>query len=410
MSWFAAWVLVENELPLQPSEQTDNPNSATVAALSEELPHAVKMARRQDVARILLREGSIFTMTKSGRPRGPRDGSRGLLSAKFNKLNTMHTQTYIEQRKGTLTPPPPLHKTCQLLAFTLLGLLSLGATSCSSENAGSPFVSEASRSLAASFSSSEEAIDALRVRARTAAERLHTNATVEEITGLQAELELTMHALAALDGADAFPWSNWIQESRFVLPELTEQELLVATQVLDDQAALALCRTCDFREMPAKPRLVAHHAFWRIDMHEGFARGRKLLFLENTRARDLMRQMYVEQVLPQVEGEEAQPWVMELYLDIATEESMEPRARSLAVRALREHRSREAPAILESLFDTESTNFLIRKEAMLAILDLDPERGHRMLLDKMPARDIDPGTWEFMRELRVREGLPVPPQ
>jgi hypothetical protein len=80
------------------------------------------------------------------------------------------------------------------------------------------------------------------------------------------------------------------------------------------------------------------------------------------------------------------------------------------VRALRERRNKEAPAILESLFDTESTNFLIRKEALLAILDLDPERGHRMLLDKIPARSIDPGTWEFMRELRKREGLPVPPQ
>ncbi|PCJ55075.1 MAG: hypothetical protein COA70_02090 [Planctomycetota bacterium] len=63
ISWFAAWVLVENELPLQPSEQTDIPNSATVAPLSEELPHAVNTASRQDVARILLREGSIFTMT-----------------------------------------------------------------------------------------------------------------------------------------------------------------------------------------------------------------------------------------------------------------------------------------------------------------------------------------------------------
>ena len=64
--------------------------------------------------------------------------------------------------------------------------------------------------------------------------------------------------------------------------------------------------------------------------------------------------------------------------------------------------------ILESLFDTEATNFLLRKEALLAILELDPERGHRMLLDKMPARNIDPGAWEFMRALRQREGLPLP--
>ena len=322
----------------------------------------------------------------------------------------MHTQTYNEQRKGLLTPPPPLHKTCQFLALALLCCLSLGATGCSSENAGSPLVSEASRDLAASFSSPEQAIKELRVRARTAAERLHTDATVEEMPGLQAELELTTLALAALDGADAFPWLEWIKESRFVLPQLTELELLAATMVLDDQAAIGLCRSCDFREMPAATRRVAHQTFWRLDVHEGFARGRKMLFFENPRARDLMRQSYVEHVLPNVEGEEAKPWIMELYLDIATEESMEPRARTLAVRALREHRNREAPAILESLWDTESTNFLIRKEAMLAILDLDPERGHRMLLDKMPVRSIDPGSWEFMRDLREREGLPVPSQ
>ena len=99
MSWFAAWVLVENEFPLQPSEQTDTPNSEMEDPLSEELPHAVKAASRQDRAKILLREGSVFTMTKAGRPRCPRDGSRGLLSAKFSRLNTMHTQTYNEQEK-----------------------------------------------------------------------------------------------------------------------------------------------------------------------------------------------------------------------------------------------------------------------------------------------------------------------
>ena len=322
----------------------------------------------------------------------------------------MHIQTYNEPRKGQFTPPPQLHKVCQFLAWVVLGALGVAATGCSQGNAGSPLLSEASRDLAKSFSTVEEAVVELRVRARTAAERLHTNATVEEMPGLRAELELTVLALAALDGADAFPWLDWIKESRFVVPKMTEQELLAATLVLDKDATIALCRACDFREMPARPRLVAHRAFWRLDVHEGFARGKKLLFLDNRRARDLIRPLYVEEVLLEVEREEAEPWVNELLLDIATEESMEPRARALAVRALRERGNKEAPAILESLFDTESTNFLIRKEALLAILDLDPRRGHRMLLDKMPARDIDPGTWEFMRELRQREGLPVPPQ
>ncbi|MFK5955246.1 MAG: hypothetical protein QM477_02240 [Planctomycetota bacterium] len=309
-----------------------------------------------------------------------------------------------------MLPTPFLHMACQMMPLLLLGAIGLSATSCSQGNAGSPLISETSRALANSFESSEDAISALRVRARTAAERLHTDALVEELPALREELQLTVMALAALDDAETFPWKDWIEESRFLIPEMTEQELLAATQVLGPEASLILCRSCDFREMPERPRLVAHRTFWRLDVNEAFARGNKLLFLDHPRARDRIRQMYVEDVLLQVEGEEAQQWVTELLLDIATEESMEPRARSLAVRALRERRNQEAPAILESLFDTESTNFLLRKEALMAILDLDNVRGQRILLEKMPSRSIDPGTWEFMRLLRAQEGLPVPPQ
>jgi hypothetical protein len=78
------------------------------------------------------------------------------------------------------------------------------------------------------------------------------------------------------------------------------------------------------------------------------------------------------------------------------------------VRSLRDRGSVEAPAILESLFDTEGRNFLLRKEALSAILALDPPRAHRILLERMPSREIDRGMWEFMRELRELEGLPAP--
>lgn len=258
--------------------------------------------------------------------------------------------------------------------------------------------------LAASFSDSVAALEELKVRARTAAERLHTNATVEELDPLRAELELTVGAIAALPDATTFPWQDWIEDSRFILPELTEQELHAATRILEDPEAMTLARFCDFREMPAGPRLVAHGVFWRVDPNEAYARGRTLLFREHTRARDRMRRIYVEDLLLTIEHPRAE----EMLLDIATEDSMEPRARVLAVRSLKDRGNREAPAILESLFDTEATNFLVRKEALMAILTLDPPRGHRILLDKMPSRAIDPGTWEFMRTLREDEGLPLP--
>lgn len=250
----------------------------------------------------------------------------------------------------------------------------------------------------------EDAVETLRVRARTAAERLHTDATTEELEPLRAELELTVGALAALEGSDEFPWQAWIEESRFLVPNLAEQELLAATTVLPEDQALILCRTCDFREMPSNPRLLAHKVFWRIDPNEAYARGRTLLFRENIRARDRMRRIYVRDLLVHLDH----PLADDMLLDAATADDMEPRARVLAVEALKDRGNREAPAILESLFDTEATDFLVRKEALMAILHLEPTRGHRILMEKMPPRAIDPGTWEFMRTLREQEGLPVP--
>lgn len=217
---------------------------------------------------------------------------------------------------------------------------------------------------------------------------------------------MTSHirALVAVEGCADFPWAEWIEESRFQMPELAREELLAASQVLAEEALTALSLECDFREMPVMIRVVAHQNLWRLDPYLALARGKQMMFREKPRARDVMRPTYVEEVLMAVED----PLVEELLLDTATFEAMEPRARTLAVRQLGVLGSREAPAILESLFDTEATNFLVRKEALLVILDLEQERGHRILMDKMPSRLIDPGTWTFMKELREREGLPLP--
>lgn len=317
----------------------------------------------------------------------------------------MGTQTYSEREKErSLLPPPILHIPCRRLATVLLALPILGVTACSGESGGSPFLSEASRALLEQFESAEEAVDGLRVRARTAAVRLHTDATALELEDLQTEMVANIRALAGVEGCADFPWSAWIEESRFTMPQLAREELLTASQVLADEALTALSLQCDFREMPVEVRLIAHQNLWRLDPYLALARGRQLLFHENPRARDRMRPTYVEEVLLGLDH----PLLEELLLDTATFEAMEPRARILAIRGLGPLESKEAPAILESLFDTESTNFLVRKEALLVILDLEPERGHRILLNKMPSRQIDPGTWTFMSELREREGLPLP--
>lgn len=317
----------------------------------------------------------------------------------------MGTQTYSEREKErSLLPPPILHIPCRRLATVVLALPILGITACSGESGGSPFLSEASRALLEQFESAEEAVDGLRVRARTAAVRLHTDATALELDALREEMTSHIQALAGVEGCADFPWSDWIQESRFKMPHLAREELLTASQVLADDALTALSLECDFREMPAVIRVVAHQNLWRLDPYLALARGKQLLFHESPRARDQMRPKYVEEVLLHQDHE----LVEELLLDTATFEAMEPRARILAIRGLGPLQSVEAPAILESLFDTEATNFLVRKEALLVILDLEPERGHRILLGKMPSRNIDPGTWSFMKDLREREGLAMP--
>lgn len=317
----------------------------------------------------------------------------------------MGTQTYSERGKErSLLPPPYLHIPCRRLASVLLGLPLLGVAACSGESGGSPFLSEASTALLEQYESAEEAVDGLRVRARTAAVRLHTDAAAIDLDALREEMTTHIRALAGVEGSEDLPWSAWIEESRFKMPHLAREELLTASQVLADDALTALSLECDFREMPTIIRIVAHQNLWRLDPHLALARGRLLLFHEAPRARDQMRPTFVEEVLMQVEH----PLVEELLLDAATHEAMEPRARTLATRQLGVIGSKDAPAILESLFDTESTNFLVRKEALLVILELEPERGHAILMDKMPSRMIDPGTWTFMKELRAREGLPMP--
>jgi len=260
--------------------------------------------------------------------------------------------------------------------------------------------------LADSFESSKDAIEEMQVRARTVAERLHTGVAVAEMEGLQAELEEYVRTLAALPNAETLPWNQWIHDTWKTIPELTEQYILCAEHLLKDEAALLVARTTDIREMPIQVRLVSHRMLWSLDPNEALARGNKMLFRERPRASDRMRPLYVEEILLP----STHPFATDLLLDVAADDSMESRARTMAIRALGDRGSMEAPAILESVFDTESVNFLVRKEALLSILKLDPPRAHNMLNTRMPQRSVEPGLWEFMQSLREQENLDSPAQ
>jgi hypothetical protein len=125
------------------------------------------------------------------------------------------------------------------------------------------------------------------------------------------------------------------------------------------------------------------------------------MFREKPRAGDLLRPQYLEEMLLAVHGHLAD----ELLLSIAAEESMEARARSLAMRAVVKRGMVEAAPILESVFDTEATNFLIRKDALLAVLKLDQQRGISILVNKMPQRTSDIGLFTFMTTLREQYNI-----
>ena len=278
--------------------------------------------------------------------------------------------------------------------------------SCSGNSDASSFISEASRTLAASFETSKEAVEEMQVRARTVAVRLHTDALATEMEDLQRQLEEYVRALAALPDAETLPWNQWIHDTWKTIPELSEQYILCAEQLLTGEAALIVARTTDLREMPIQVRLVSHRMLWSLDPNEALARGNMMLFRERPRASDRMRPLYVEEILVP----STHPFATDMLLDVAVTDSMEARARTMAIHALGNSGSNEAPAILESVFDTESVNFLVRKEALLSILKLDPPRAHAMLESRLPERSIEPGMWEFIMNLREQENLDAPAQ
>lgn len=315
----------------------------------------------------------------------------------------MGTQTYARRTTAYGALLGFLHMPCHLRTTLLVALLLSWTLSCSEPSVGSPFISEASYRLAGSFENPEEALAELAVRARTAAVRLHTDARVEELEPFAEELQLTVRAIAALEGAADFPWRDWCLEHWKTLPLLTEQYLLCSAEVQPLEEAVRAARLLDLREMDRRVRVQAHRLFWRHDPAEALVRGRKLLFRERPRASDSMRPAYVEEVLVGNEHADAK----ELLLQVCAKESMSSLARRLAMRELAKVGSQVDSAVLESVFDTEATDLLVRKEAMLTILELDPPRAITMLEQRMPSRSRDPGLFEFMMDLRKEQGMPT---
>lgn len=178
--------------------------------------------------------------------------------------------------------------------------------------------------------------------------------------------------------------------------------MAAAAAVLGPEA-LPLARSWDRREAPDALRLEAHVVLWLEDPGEAGPRARALMFREDPRAQDRLRAAYLETVLPFVPAAEA----TDLLLRAAAYDGMEHRARLLAIRALLERRTSEAAPIFESIFLAERSNFVLRREAFQALLELDRQRGRDLLARRHPDEQADPGFGAWLNELRAQEGVRI---
>ena len=294
-----------------------------------------------------------------------------------------------------------MQTSCQFRCNFGLTLLLSGSmlTSCTKDV--TPFIKGSSESIARDATSAEHPAKVLVERSRSLAVRYRTiSGYVARIQALD-EIRITIRAAASFHAQHPLDWGNLIQEDKAGHPELAVEEFLCADYLLDPEELIIIIRQQDMRTTPTQLRVACHNSLWRIDPKEAYTRARNLMFREKTRAGDPLRPQYLEDMLLDVQGHLAD----ELLLSIAAEESMEARARSLAMSAVVKRGMVEAAPIFESVFDTEATNFLIRKDALLAVLKLDQQRGISILVNKMPQRTSDIGLFTFMTALREQYNI-----
>ncbi len=215
------------------------------------------------------------------------------------------------------------------------------------------------------------------------------------------EMKNTIRATLKTHTTEALDWGAAIEADKHISLELALEEFACAQLLLDPPALTTIIRQQDWRTTPILLRIACHRALWQLDDKEAYSRARNLMFREQPRANDTLRPIYLEKLLVDIKGS----LVNELLLSIAAEESMESRARSLAIEYLVSRQVSDISPILESIFDTEATNFLLRKQALLAILKLDEPRGRGILINKIPQRSADLGMFTFMSSLRQQYSI-----
>jgi hypothetical protein len=287
---------------------------------------------------------------------------------------------------------------CQ--AFGAAGLLLALAAACTPEPTGPTGrharPDPAAQALWDDYAAREaDPVAALRAEAHRVGERLRTGLEAEAWAAERARIPALGQAPACALNAAALPWADWVAEDRKIYGELAAATLRGAHVALG-AAALPLARDCDERTTPDPLRLAAHRILWAEDPGEAHPRARTLLFREAPRARDSIRPAYLEHVLPEIPAAEA----LDLLLQAAMSDAMEPRARLLAIRLLGARKEEQAVPMLESIYFTERGNFMVRREAMITLLAFSPARGKALLARRLPEEQTDPALADFLAALR----------
>jgi len=299
-----------------------------------------------------------------------------------------------------------LRISCPLLFFVFLGSFSGLPAGARQESSLSPFPTGISYALLGRLPSEENAGQALFVRSRTHAERSRTAETPDQAQEESFRAALCAASLANLAGASEFPWTDWIERVNGPHPKLGTW-LLQAAARTSGADTLSLARIFSHRDAPPGLRLQGHILLWRVDPAEAFRQGRKILRTEAARAQHQFPGLYVENILLPRPGKDAE----DLLREAAAAPTLSSWARVQAIRELaRRSRTRELGGLFLTLFLSEERDLTVRKESLLALLQVDPLSGKEVLLQKIPPRANRPVLHAFMAELRGIHGLPPVPK
>lgn len=257
--------------------------------------------------------------------------------------------------------------------------------------------------MLASALKTDDPAAALLQNAVSASELAFTTTSAQEASIARIQAQASVAALADLDHADELPWQEWFQQFRTPHPDLAEQ-IFVQGCLQQPERSLAWAKDLDQRTTPTKLRLAAHRVMWKQDPMLAVQRGHRLV-VEAPRGTEFLHAHYVVQVL----AEETDPNCEQLLLAVAHRAGLESQARTLAIQAIVDRKAYHLAADMVTLYRASTGDLLVRKRGLKAAMVLDPEIGKPALMQDIPDKDVHPGLYQLVRELRQEWDLPPLP-